>query len=307
MALANVSLRDGKRWARAPRGALQRIGDSLGRLRYIRFDLHAPTLPGLARGLSRITVWAGLATAPFWIDFFDKKDVPKDHLVLYSAIMFALLVANWILDTFIKSGARRRRLQDHRETAAIEHRNLVNEMLKVVAVPAANLGDAVFMGVVARTLRVILQRIREELDTLDASYLEASLLLFQPNNQIEIVERAVRNRAIGSSVERTRTMAYFVAQARRDWKHVPDLKREELFNFEGISDPSCPYRSILFIPIIYAEPRGSTAVGVVTIDSARPYEFWNEAVTDRLYKQVMPFVRLLAILFQSHSEKVQCA
>lgn len=256
--------------------------------------------------MARIIVWAGLATAPFWIDYFDKKDVPKERLLLYSGIMFSLLVLNWAIDTFVKNGARRKRLEDHRETSAIEHRNLINEMLTVVNVPATNLGDARFMSVVARALRAILQRVREELDTLDADYLEASLLIFQPNNQIEVVERAVRNRAIGTSVDRNRTMAYFVAQTRQDWKHIPDLKREKLFNFEGISDPSCPYRSILLIPIIYVDPSGSTAVGVITIDSARPYEFWNEAVTDRLYKQVMPFVRLLAILFQSHPERVRC-
>lgn len=307
MALTQVSVRQGLKWARSARSPWQKIRDYLGRLWHVRFALPFPSAGSFFRAIARITVWLGLATAPFWIDYFDKAEVPRNHLYLYSAIMFALLVGNWALDTFVKNAARRNRLEDHREESALEHRNLVNEMLNIVNVPTANFGDAAFMSVLGRALRAILQRVREEFDTLDAGYLEASLLVFQPNDQITVLQRAVRNRAVGATTDRQKTMAHFVALAGLDWRQVPDLKREHPFSSEGISDPNCPYRSILLIPIIYADPARNEAVGVVTIDSARPYEFWNEAATDRLYKQVMPFVRLIAILLQSHPEKIRCA
>jgi hypothetical protein len=306
MALNVIAETPGRKWARARRSGWRKIGDAFGRLWYVRLAIAAPGFVVLVRGLTRMLVFGGLATAPFWIDYFDKSEVPKDRLLFYSGIMFLLLLAGWILDNFVKEGARNRRLEDHREAAALEHRNLVNEMLAIVPMPAADLQNAPFMSVVRRTLTAILQRVREDLDTLDAAYLEVSLLLFQPQDRIVVVERADRNRAIGASVERRSTMAYYVARVGADWKHVPDLRNEEPFAFHGISVAHCPYRSILLIPIIYAKPDGADAVGVVTIDSARAYEFWNESVTDRLFKQVMPFVRILAILFQNHPERVTC-
>jgi hypothetical protein len=267
-----------------------------------------PSFWGVVRGLLRMVVWVGLASSPYWLNYVDPaSDVSDRYLMLFSVGAFLLLVVNAALDAAPAHARRKRRLEDHREEAAIEHRNLVNEMLNILPPINANLQDAAFMGVIQRALRAILQRVREELDTLDASYLEASLLVFQPRSQIEVVARAVGNRATGTRVDRQATMAFFVARVGRDWKHVPDLRAEGPFAFEGISDPSCPYRSILLIPVMYTFPDGTaTSVGVVTIDSARPYEFWNEAVTDRLYKQVMPFVRLIAILLQSHPETVQC-
>jgi hypothetical protein len=307
MVLTKIPVGKGLNWARSERTVWQRIWDSIGRLQHVRLSVPSLKWSLVPRGLARLVAWAGLASAPFWIDYFHKQEVPKGRLVLYSVIMFGLLVLNWALDTFVKNAAREKRLDDHREEAAIEHRNLLNEMLNIVDVPAANLTDAAFMGVVRRSLTAILQRVREELDTLDASYLEVSLMLFKPNEQIAVVERAVRNRAVGANAERKSTMAYFVARAGLDWKHVPDLAWEAPFSFEGISDPSCPYRSVLLMPIIYTYPdMPSEAVGVVTVDSARAYEFWNKGVTERLYKQVMPFVRLLAILLQSHPERVRC-
>ncbi len=97
-------------------------------------------------------------------------------------------------------------------------------------------------------------------------------------------------------------MAYFVAKARLPWKMVPDLKSEPPFTHEGISQADCPYRSVLLIPVVF-EADGK-ACGVITIDSSRAYEFWNYASAQNIFIQVMPFVRLAAILLQEHEERV---
>jgi hypothetical protein len=302
MALSDVDDAAGNRWALAQPSGLDRFRAYLAYLLSIRFAIRGPTFGGILWGFLRLLIYAGLASAPFWIDFFDKREVPQSRLFLYSGIMLILLILNDGYANYVKHSAKHDRLDAHKEAEALAHRHLINEMEKLIGPPAFNLQDAAFMSVLNRTLDVILYTAKEELDALDATYLEATLLLFEPHDQIAVAARAVGDRATGMRVDRRKSMAYHVAKARVDWRQVPDLTKEQVFAAEGISTASCPYRSILIIPVVGRD--GASCRGVVTLDSSRPYEFWNKTLTDRLYKRLMPFIRLLAIACEGNPEKV---
>lgn len=302
MALRVVDEAAGNSWAQEQPSRWKRVGAYLAYLRSIKIAVKRPSVGGILWGILRSLIYVGLASAPFWIDFFDKKEVPQSRLLLYSGIMLALLIFNDGYANYVKHSAKRDRMDTHKEAEALAHRHLINEMEKLIGPPTFNLQDAAFMSVLNRTLDVILYTMKEELDALDATYLEATLLLFEPQDQIAVAARAVGDRATGRRVDRRTTMAYHVAKARIDWRQVPDLRKEKVFAAEGLSTANCPYRSILLVPVVGRD--GASCRGVVTVDSSRPYEFWNKALTDRLYKRLMPFIRLLAIACEGNPEKV---
>lgn len=293
---------EGLRWARAEPNRRQKVQAFFGRLFHISMAASTPTLGSTLWFLLRLSLVPLIATAPLWPRWFEGEASKQEHAAYYAAAIIALLVGKWLLDTIndkVKVASKNRK---HRDAAALEQRNLFTEMIQFADVPEPDFDSAPFMGIIARTLSAIHDKVREELGSLDAPFLQVSLMMFTPGGHIEVVARAGSRRQTRQATERRRTMAYFVAKARLPWKRVPDLKSETLFVHEGISQQDCPYRSVLLIPVMMQAD--GNACGVITIDSSRAYEFWNYASSQNIFIQVMPFVRLAAILLQEHKERV---
>ncbi len=306
MPLTPVSLDDGLEWASQGPTFLGRAWLWLNRrARFSPVPMAPLTAGKVAGAFFHIATLLALASAPYWKDFFEGKPITGEKAVAYVGAMFVFLSARFLYERFIKLAPRAKRLEGHRKATALEHVNLNDELLALLPPPAVNLQSAAFMSVVRRTLALIHAKCKEGLDSVDQSYLEVSLLLFQQSDELEVVERAVRTRACGARVVQASTMAFFTARSGQFWKHVPDLKSDRTFSLTGISTPECPYRSIMFAPIYYFDGQ-TTCCGVVTIDSSRAYEFWNEKVTKELYYEILPYVRQLAVLLQGHATRIVC-
>lgn len=305
MATTEISTEQGLAWATKKPGFVQKTKRALLRFWFIKLKVPVLTLGTFLRAFTQLAIIAGIASAPYWPAFFEGSPIEKEYAPYYAAGAIALIFARWFQNEFLAASRRNRDLEDHRERTALETQNLFNNMMGLAPFPSANFEDASFVDVVQRTLKTILHTVNEATDSIGTNYFEVTLLAFQPDNRIQVMARSGGPRQTGRIVDRNRTIAFHVANARLEWRHVPDLKAETLFPLEGLSERECPYRSILFIPISYEKDDGSAeACGVVSIDSSRPYEFWNETVSRRIYKQVIPFVRILAMLLHQHGERV---
>lgn len=305
MATAAITDDQGLAWATQRPKWWQKILRALCRAWFIKFRLRLPSLGSVSRGSVQLGILLAITSAPYWPNFFEGTPVEKKFAPYYFAGAAALLIARWASNELLQGSKRREQLENHRELTALEQQNLFNNMMKFVVFPEVKFENAEFSDIVQRTLKTILHTVNEVTDCIETRYFQVALLMFQPGQKVEVVARSGGPRLTGRKVERSKAMAFHVANARLDWRYVPDLKREALFAYEGLSERDCPYRSILLIPIFYEKADGTAeACGVVTIDSSRPYEFWNETVSSRIYKQVIPFVRILAMMLRQHAEKV---
>ena len=295
----------GLEWAKQKPTWLQKIGRAVFRAWFIKLDYGAPSLGSLVRGGLQLALLLAITSAAYWPNFFEGTAVEKKYAPYYFGAAAALLFLRWVVNELFKGSKRREELENHRELTALELQNLCNNMMKFIHFPDVQLENAEFKDIVQRTLKTILHTVNEITDSIDTRYFQVALLLFQPEQKIEVVARSGGPRLTGRKVDRDKAAAYHVANAKLDWRYVPDLKAEPLFAFEGLSERECPYRSILIIPIFYEKPDGSAeACGAITIDSSRPYEFWNETVSSRIYKHTIPFVRILAMMLNQHAERV---
>jgi hypothetical protein len=302
MAQGQVTKSQGKFWVDRNPKRWESACNAIAHRLCVGFRLRKPTFGTLFKWLANLVLILAIASAPYWPAYFENETPEKKLAPYYFGGAVFLLFLKYFF-TEMTSGAKRRdKVENHQERAALEQRTLFNNMLPLASVPPPNFGDAAFADVVRRTLLTILSTVKEVTDCLDTEYFQVSLLLFQPQNRIEVMARSGGPRAVNRSVKRDQAMAYYVAAQKLEWKNVPDLKRDPVFPFKGLSEPDCPYRSILFIPISYDDSGSSCAV--IAIDSSRPYEFWGESISRRIFKRVIPFARLLAILLAKHPERV---
>lgn len=305
MTKAVITVQQGLAWATQRPKWNQKVWRALCRAWFIKLDFREPTLGSLLRAITQLALLLAITSAPYWPNIFEGTDIEKAYAPYYFGGAVGLLFLRWVVNGFLKDSKRREELENHQEHTALELQNLFKNMMQFVQFPNVQLADADFRDMVQRTLKTILHTVNEVTDSIDTKYFQVALLLFQPDEKIEVVARSGGPRLTGRKVERHRAMAYHVANAKLDWRYVPDLKAEPLFAFEGLSERECPYRSILIIPIFYEKPDGSAeACGAITIDSSRPYEFWNETVSSRIYKHTIPFVRILAMMLNQHAERV---
>jgi hypothetical protein len=305
MGQRKISARQGRNWAKSKPGAGQKIVRAFARAIYVKFKLKWPRPSTVARGLIKFVILLAITSAPYWPSIFEEAPSTKEFVPYYLGAAVTLLFLQWAFNEFVTASNRREELENHRELTALEQRNLFNNMMHLANVPSANFDDTAFMDVIQRTLKTILHTVNEVTDSIDTKYFQVALLVFQPGQKVEVAARSGGPRQIRKLIDREKTMAFHVAKAKVEWQHVPDLKRDNLFAYVGLSQSDCPYRSVLLIPISYEKNDGTTeACGVVTIDSSRPYEFWNDTTSRRIYKQVIPFVRILAIMLRQHPERV---
>lgn len=302
MALKRISEDIGLQWAESEPGRLQKVKNYFWRVVHISLAGKTPTLGATVWFLMRLALILTIASAPQWPRWIESEKEKQAYAWYYFGGIVTLLALKWIFDKLNEKFKFASAVKKHKEGSALEQRNLFNEMISFTNVPEPDFNSASFINVINRALNAIHDKVREEIGALDATFLQVSLMVFSQDDQIEVVARAGSRRQIRRAISRQCTMAYFVAKARLPWKRVPDLRADKVFAHEGISQADCPYRSVLLIPVTFDVD--SKACGVITIDSSRAYEFWNYDSSQNIFMQVMPFVRLVAILLQEHKERV---
>lgn len=132
----------------------------------------------------------------------------------------------------------------------------------------------------------------------DSDYLEVSLLVFREG--VDDVFIQVENRAIGHRKAKVpkpaqEVMAYYVALTGKE-KNINNILSNHPFSKKGISQEKVEYKSILLMPIL--TPSGDSCLGVVSIDSERPYEF-SGGLSQRLVLRSSTYLNILRSTLKS--------
>jgi hypothetical protein len=158
------------------------------------------------------------------------------------------------------------------------------------------------MQAIAATRKLLLDCIRRvaeiHLADYEGAHLEATLLLFADEDckQMQIAQRTTTERPTGKIVNSDEIMAYYVARSGKHRAINDYLKDNHPFGKSGLSAANPPYRSILLIPLLeLSSGAPDVCLGVVSIDSQRPYHFWPGSGDDLVVK-VKPYCTWLAIL-----------
>lgn len=146
-------------------------------------------------------------------------------------------------------------------------------------------------------------------DNTDARYFCVTLLTFENSEQILIRARSTNERAYGMAIPAENTFAYMAAKYAPNGFVIHDFKRHRWFQkkkpvpFRGLSSPQeePPYRSILVLPLPAVAIAGQNfgRKGVVTIDSAAPYEFLGKEMV--ILIRVAAYLHLINIMLRNHA------
>lgn len=146
----------------------------------------------------------------------------------------------------------------------------------------------------------------------ERAFLEVTLLVFDDPDckRMRIAERTTEERLKHVVIESEEIMAYHVAKSGTH-RAINDFANDSHpFRKTGLSASTFSYRSILLIPILDRSSTGKedSCVGVITIDSQRPYHFWPGRGNELAVK-VSPFctwVRLLLSLNDTELPRIPC-
>lgn len=188
------------------------------------------------------------------------------------SLCFFIVIFNKVLDSWKKHKKLRKDFIETETELAMRTSKIMGKL----PIPAQNKG----IGNIA-LIKILLDCTRTRFRILSNDYInpyiEVSLVIFRKKeNKIigSIVCRSndVRPTDIEKSAEDF--IAYYVARTGKE-RCLHDFRRGHPFKKEGISQKNAPYRSILFIPILHKFSGVTKCIGVVTIDSSRPYEFYH--------------------------------
>lgn len=258
-----------------------------------------PSLPGSIFGLIRLFALWFLALWPIWIKFYDNSSpFTWQQAFVLSGCIIGALVYNFVYDKITKS-------RKERTTKKRLLRKLTNELRGTIA----GFGPAIQMKGARQTTKItetrhsvlncIADAARIYLSDYEGVCVEVALLLFDDHEckRIKIVDRTTRARDTGRILDSENVMAFHVAKSGGRHRVTHDFLRDHPFPKTSLSTPDLPpYRSILFIPLLdKASGRPDTCIGVVTVDSTRPYHFWPGNGEDLVHK-LQPYCAWLTLL-----------
>lgn len=132
----------------------------------------------------------------------------------------------------------------------------------------------------------------------EGSCVQVTLLVFTDDqgSKMKIEDRTTNARPAGKVVPAQEVMAYYVAKSGKH-RCINDFLRDpHPFEKSGLSGSDPPYRSILLIPLLDTQGGGpDNCMGVVSIDSTQPYQFWPGG-GGALVQKVSPFCSWLAVV-----------
>lgn len=262
-------------------------------------------IAGLLMAVARFISIIGIATSPFWIEYFRGAKIDFWNTFSLSGVLAVFLIFSWIHDNILSGRARRRIQEDHFDSAQFVLARAFHSLGHVVNLNGAGPNHDSTIDEFYRSMLEAIEKVsKSELGIVESPYFSVSLLVFDKNGKrVRIQSRSTLSRNTGISIPSNDTMAYFVGLSGRE-KVVNDfLNEDHPFPKEGLSEKRCPYRSIFLLPLLYQtqhSPSETFCVGVVTIDCDRPYVFWGVRPESFVLK-LNPFLApLRMVLFHRH-------
>ncbi len=246
---------------------------------------------GLVRGLCFLAV----SLSPVWLKYAAAPEaISWTEALLYSSLLTLILGYNFFYDKIIRDYRPKSIAQKLRTRLSLEHCGVTSNLTGVLKLRKKE-GQPTIDGAMIKMLECIRDAARIQLGDYEGAHVEATLLLFDDPKcaTIKVVNRTTHSRPTGRVKASEEVMAFHVAKSRKH-RVVNDFMSDgHPFPKQGLSGDIPSYRSILMIPLLDAQPgEQDTCIGVVTVDSSRPYHFWPGNGED-VVVQLKPFIVLL--------------
>jgi hypothetical protein len=240
----------------------------------------------------------GLVTSPFWIGLFLENRLPTAIAINSALAIVVLRLLGWFapkLKAMGKAHAVERRQLDELATRQF---NIVKELFGALPDDCLPKDDQWRLRLSDRIVSCILHIAQDRIGG-NVVGLQCTFIGFDGTKaeNLRVFSRARDTRPGGIDIRADQTIAFFVATSGRFFV-VNDLKSQGIFPNRGLSHPKATYRSIMLIPVIIGPQTNRQCVGVVTLDSPRPCEFWGD-IGDSLATQLIPFVHILTFVMRN--------
>jgi len=241
----------------------------------------------------------GLIASPFWIGWFLEAKVPTTVAIIAALVLVVLKFLGWLAPKLRAMGSARAVDRRHLDELAVRQFNIVKELFEALPDDCLPIDRQWRYRLSDRIVSTILHIARNKVSGSAAENLQCTYIGFDGKNaeKLKIISRAKDTRPITIDVPTNQTIAYYVATSGRYFV-VNDLRTQRVFPQRGLSNRKANYRSIMLIPVVIDLTSEKVCVGVVTIDSPRPCEFWGD-VGDSLATQLIPFVHILTFVMKN--------
>ena len=250
-------------------------------------------------GSIRAICFLSLALWPIWIKFFDKTTtVSWGDASWMSAVMVVMLSYCYFYDKAGASPKRRGGKKQMAERLTHEVRGAIAHLapLLKLARPAADRSEVQIA--LKRVLGWIRDLVKIHLSDRDVSEIDATLWVFADSQfaQMKVLERTTIGRTSGRAYPSLEIMAFYIAKSGKH-RVIHDFRKNHPFPKTGLTTGGPPrYRCVLLIPLLDTAGGGhDTCIGVVSIDSVRPYHF-SEGNGDDLVLRLSPYCAWLSFL-----------
>jgi hypothetical protein len=239
-----------------------------------------------------------VSLSPIWIKFYDHTStLTWTEAITYSVILFAMLVYNFLYDKIVKEYKPKSVANTLKRKLSLELggvANMIGELVRRKSKEHATGVDAA----TGKILECIRDGARIYLGDYEGAHVEVTLLVFDDPQceAMKIANRTTRSRPIGKVKKSEEIMAYYVAKGRKHEVVHDFLADPHPFPKTSLSGDTASYRSLLMVPLLDTASGGpDDCVGVVTVDSSRPYHFWP-GLADGLVVELKAYLSLLVLL-----------
>ncbi|TNE57250.1 MAG: hypothetical protein EP340_09215 [Alphaproteobacteria bacterium] len=298
-------------WLDEERGSLNRMFDWIFYIFYQKIPHSLSwqwSLKSIILGIVRFSVFAAVTGSPVWLVLLMGQKVVPTSLISPFLILVGLVSFSKFLN-FLARGRRSAELRDREETSISTSHFKAIDLISAngLSVSARVKDQSSLERAIPELLKCIESRTRLSIGREGSDYLEVTLITFEGADGLEalIRERSSSIRKINKRIPSQELLSYHVVKNGLTKKVIHDFKRQKLFPYEGATGRGAapPYRSIMILPLPERILEGSSdrcIRGVITIDGAKPYDFWGE-LEDAIEIQVRPFVKLIDVLLTNHA------
>lgn len=253
------------------------------------------SLPHLAFGVTRGLCLIAVTLAPVWVKFYDKSTTLSwSEALAYSSIISVLLLYAHVYDKIVRDYKPKTIGQHLKTRLSLELCGITRNLHVLVKLKTKDHQPKID-NVREKMLVGIRDAARFHLGDYEGTCLDASLLLFDDRecSRMKIVDRTMSSRGTGKTELSCDLMAFYVAKEAKHRVIQDFLYERHPFSKKGLSGEIPTYRSLLLIPLLDTSSEGpDTCIGVVALESTRPYHFWPGNGED-LVVQVQPYCSLL--------------
>lgn len=304
MAVDQVAAR---KWINSPPSRFRRF-------QYLMLRLGHHAMPRLLDG--PLSLWAmvalglkllssiGILTSPFWIGLFLEDRLPTAVAGYAALALVGLRFIGWLAPKVRALGADHADDRRNLDSIATRHFNTIRELFGAMPPDCLPDDEQWRLRLSDKVSSCVLHVAQHHIGVEGASSLQCTFMAFDGDDakKLRILSRARDTRLQSIEVPADQTISHYVAESGRYFV-VNDLKSQSIFPYRGLSQTKASYRSIMLIPVVVDSTNGKACVGVVTLDSPRPCEFWGD-IGDSLATQLIPFVHILTFVMNNRTPMV---